>query len=494
MFGGRRAQNGQFRAQLALTVRGMEWTTAKRRFAFLASAYEGTGGFVPQVTWTNQPVVDEAGTVTGYIPTATLHGPTELVRYPRESDNKFAARNAVAVYENHLESAVARFIGFLGRRLPQRDGADSPLVAQMVADADMRGASLDLFLLDFAAQCKARGSMLLVIDQPEGEPAQSQAAQLAQRRVPYIRSAAPEAVKAFRTDPYSGLFVSITLEAVEWWDDKRIAVERDYTATTWRVRKAGSQIVLAEGTHAFGACPVLAFTEDGREFPRIGRFAQIADLSRRLFNARSERDEILRSQTFSLLTLQVPAEQSAMFDANTIGATIGTHSMLVHSGDQPAFIAPDSGPAATYAANIEELQASIKRISMESSVESSAQAESGEARRLRFEELNADLATFARQMQRIELRMWQLFRNATGAGADVSVIWPDDFNLADVIAELDVLASMQATGFPPRALAEKRLSIAAVEFDGADDTTQAAVKAAINEQALSEQAPPEPIV
>lgn len=458
----------------------MDWKKAKRRFAFLADAYHATGGFAPEVMWSQTPVTDESGAVTGYITNASLSGPTELVRYPRESDNKFAARNAVAVYENHLESAVARFVGFLGRRLPTREGADSPLVNLMVENADLKGTSLDNFLLHFAAEAKARGSMLLVIDMPTGKPATTLADQIERRRVPYVRSAAPETVVDYRIDDESGLFLSITLSAEEWWEDKLIEVERDYTPTTWKVRKGSSQTVLAEGEHGFGACPVLAFTEDGSDFPRIGRFAQIADLSRRIFNARSERDEILRSQTFSLLTLQVPPEQAGTFNAATVGATIGTHSMLVHSGDTPSFIAPDSGPAATYAANIEELQESVRRISMEATVDNSAQAESGEARRLRFEALNSELATFAKKLQGFEMRMWALFRASASVACD-SVTWPDDFNLADVIAELDVLMSMQATGFPDRVLNEKRQAIAAVEFDGASEDIRAAIKSAINE-------------
>jgi len=468
----------------------MDWTNAKQRFNFLASAFAGSGGFRPLVTWTSEAIKNEQDAITGYITVPSLSSATELVRYPRESDAKFAARNAVAVYENHLEDAVGRFVGFLGRKLPQRQGIDAPLVKLLVQDADLKGTPLDAFMLQLSSEAKARGTMLLVVDTPRGIPATTLAEQIERRRVPYLRTAPPESVVDYRLDAESGLFLTVTLEALEWWEDKEQAVWRDYTTTGWQVRKANSQTVLDQGVHTFGACPVLAFTEDGTDFPRIGRYAQIADLSRRLFNARSERDEILRSQTFSLLTLQVPPEQSGTFDAKRVGATIGTHSMLIHGGDQPAFIAPDSGPADTYAKNIEELEASIMRIQRKSSTEGSTQAESGEAKRLRFEELNSELATFARQLQVLESRVWHLFAKATGSGSSVTVAWPDDFNLSDVLAELDVLQLMQATGFPPAVLTAKRQSIAASEFDNADDTTKAGIKAAIDEQAQQDAIPP----
>lgn len=456
----------------------MDWSLARSRFAFVASALEGSGGFRPRVTWQQTWVTDPS---TGHIVSGanvpTLAGPTELVRHRRESDANFGARNALAVYENHLRGACERFAGFLGRRSPQRDNADAPLVALMVNDADLRGSSLDAFWRSFALDAKARGSLLLVIDVPEGAPATSLGDQLGRRRVPYIRSAFPENLLDFRTDPDSGLFLNVTLASEEWIDDKLQAVERDYTTTGWRIR-IGDRVI-REGEHAFGACPVLAFTESSREFPVIGEYEQIACLSRAVFNKRSERDDLMRSQGFSLLTLQVPPDSN--FDPNTVSATIGTHSMLVHAGDTPAFISPDSGPAERYSADIEELQQAIRRIGREESTEVGTQAESGVARRLRFEALNASIATFAQNLQQLELRMWALFHRAIGSTSRVSVAWPTDYNLSDVAAELDILTMMQAAGFPPRVLTEKRQAIASAEFDSADDDTKAELAAAIDE-------------
>lgn len=464
----------------------MDWTHARERFAFLAEALDGGGGFAPRVSWFVESLTDSAGNAsTKYTP--RLGGPTHLVRYQRETEQRFAARNAIAVYENHLASAVSRFCGFLGRRSPAREGVDAPLVRLMVEDADLRGTSLDTFWSAFAAQAKGRGSMLLVIDMPAGDPPTTLAEQQRRRAVPYLRCAAPEAVVDYRLDPDSGAFVRITLKSMEWVGDKLESVERDYDATTWRLRK--DKEVLSEGKHNFGACPVMAFTEDGQEFPRVGEYAQVADLSRRIFNARSEQDEILRGQTFSLLTLQVPPEHAANFDGNTVAATVGVHSMLIHTGDTPAYIAPDSGPAATFAAKLEELQQAIRRVTMESSTESSSQTESGVARRMRFEALNASVATFARQLQAIERRMWAMWHRAMGTTNAVEVSWPTDYNLADVLAELDILTLMQAAGMPTLVLNEKRKAIVDVEFDAADEATKAALHAAIDEIEQGEVTP-----
>lgn len=457
----------------------MDFQHALTRFKFLAHALDGTGGFAPAVSWSwDETRQRQVGRVLG---------DSYLVRYAREGEDKFASRNAVAVYENHLRSACERYVGFLGRRSPMRAGADGPLSLLMLRDADMRGTDLDGFWRSFALQARARGTMLLVIDKPEQAPA-SLGQQIRDRAVPYLRMAPPEAVKRYTIDLESGLFTLVRLADKETIGGELVDVEREYTPTGWRVLRGES--VVRQGTHAFGACPVLAFTENGQPFPVAGKYAQVADLSRRLFNARSELDEILRGVTFPLLALQVPPEAAATFDSAKTSATIGTHSMVVHSGIAPAFIAPPNGPADVYLRQIEHLQATISRITFEDVMAGpQASSESGVSRKLRFEALNADLATFARQMQALERRMWELFARACNAPNRVEATWPADFNLADVLAELDVLASMQAAGFPPAVLAEKQRAIVAVEFDGADEDTKAALLAAIDEAAQAASRP-----
>jgi hypothetical protein len=44
-----------------------------------------------------------------------------LVQYPRESDDKFTRRKAVAWYANALRPACQRFTGYLTKRPPQRE-------------------------------------------------------------------------------------------------------------------------------------------------------------------------------------------------------------------------------------------------------------------------------------------------------------------------------------------------------------------------------------
>lgn len=425
------------------------------RFSFIADALNAAGGFRPVVTYT----LDDSGLAKP----ANVSGSCYLVPYPRESLTKFAARAVVAVYENHLRSASEKFVGYLAKKPPTRTGADGPLTSRFLDDADWRGNSLDVFLMSFMVEARARGTMLVLMDMPAEMPT-TLAEQAERRNLPYLTAIAPELLRGYDMDE-SGRFTRVALSGMETIDGRARPVIREWDALGWRVREGDK--VLREGEHPFGRCPVLAFTES-TNFPCFGAFSQIADLSRRLFNAQSELDEILRSQTFSLLTYQIPPEASGVFDAAKVAAVIGTHNMLTHSGQAPAFIAPPDGPASVYMKRIEALEAAIRRIGLVIEDTAQAAAESGLALQIRFQSLNAALSQFAMRMQDFERQIWDLFAAAIGTENRVDIAWPLDYTLADVQAELDKLTSMQASGFPEEVLSAKRKQIVQAEFANAE--------------------------
>ena len=230
-----------------------------------------------------------------------------------------------------------------------------------------------------------------------------------------------------------------------------------------------NDVIIEQGLHPFGECPVLAFTESGT-FPHVGNFAQIADLSRRYYNARSELDEILRAQTFSLMTYQIPAGGFTDMKtlANDVGATVGTQNMLIHEGVAPSFIAPSDGPATVYQSVLQGLTEAIGRISF-SIQPSQTQAESGVALNIRFQDLNSALSAFAQRMQDLESRMWSIVTGYRGLSKAPTAQWETDYAIADTERELAVLAAMQSTGFPDEALTEQRKRIAGEVFDSLNE-------------------------
>ncbi len=425
------------------------------RFSFCAEALDASGGFKPTVQYlTDENYLSKPNQVTG---------PCYLIPYPRESMAKFAGRVAVAVYENHLRSACERFVGYITAKPPHREGTDGPLTQKFIENADWAGNALDVFWQSFMIDAKARGSMLLLVDMPETLPT-SLAEQAESRAVPYIVAIPPERVCGYELDP-SGQFLSVGIRDCMTISGKEKQVVREWNATGWRILDGDT--IIDEGTHPFKRCPVLALTEYGK-FPCHGNFQQIANLSRRIFNAQSELDEILRSQTFSLLTYQVPAEIATTFDAAKVAAVIGTHNMLTHSGATPEFIAPGDGPAKVYMERIAGLEAAVKRIALEIDDSTRQLAESGIAKAIRFQSLNSALSSFALRMQDFERQVFDLVSTAIGTENRVDTTWPTDFTLADPTAELDKLALMQSGGFSDAVLIEKRKQITQAEFSSLD--------------------------
>lgn len=425
------------------------------RFRFIGHAYRGDGPFRPTVSYGSD---EKPASV----------GETALVRYPRESDAKFAARNAVSYYVSPLASSVNRFCNYLFSQPVERDLLGIPLYAAVLDDADGKGNSLDIFLSDFAAEAKARGCMLLLVDMPPALPP-TLGEQIAYRVAPYLTAIAPESVVDFEIGQ-DGKFDYVEFSG-QW-----VSQEGERLACIWRFDRRGwlarsdsrDSAVLDAGEHPLGECPVIAFTEFG-DFPCFGAFSALADLGRRMFNVQSELDEILRSQTFSLLTMQVPesaTEEAKIAAAKTVGETIGTSNLLVHSGSSPSFIAPPDGPAKIYLDTLADLREQANEIGLQ--VVMSRGAETEMAARQRFRTLNSALAKFSGRLEDFERRIWSLVSRWLGMQSEPRIKWPRDFTVSDVETELSVLDRMQSVGMPLAVVTEQRKRVIAVYFAGAD--------------------------
>jgi hypothetical protein len=448
------------------------------RFQFIGHALAGDGPFRPAVA--------------SYGETASLSGPSYLVRYPRESDAKYARRNEAAFYASPLAQACGRFVGYIStkpavRKLPHK------LYEGMAENIDGKGNSLEVFFQQFLTQAKARGSLCLLVDMdaipPEAVP--NQAAQIAGRVAPYWTIVLPEALTDYEVGD-DGKFVF-----AEFGGTFRMP-SGERKPCTWHFDRAGwraaadnspTSAVLAEGDHGLGECPLLIWTEGG-DFPHFGPFAAIADLSKRLFNMDSELDEILRSQTFSLLTMQVAdgsTDAQKLQAAQVAGQTIGASNLLVHGGSTPAFIAPPDGPARIYLDRIDKMRDQIHEIGL--SVATINEQESGIAMQMRFQAINAELSRAAARTEDLERRAWDLSAKWLGMQTAPETEWSRDYNIADVTLELQILADMQAAAMPPEVVAEQQRRIVTVQFGNVEQERMDELLASVDERAQGIEVP-----
>ena len=397
------------------------------RFQFIADALNGAGGFADG---------------------------SYLVQYPREDAAKLDRRKAIAWYANALRPACQRFVGYLTKRPPQRQFGQ-PLLREFAQSCTWQNDGLDVFWGSFMQDAKARGSMLLLVDRP-ADPA-------AERTLPYLVAIAPERVTRYRLDARG------QLAEVAFTDTADIAgqtktVTRQYDAAGWAVLEGDK--TLESGAHDLGICPILAFAEAGL-FPHVGPFATVADLSKRLYNLRSELDEILRAQTFSLLAYQVPSAEQAAFNPSQVAEVFSTEALLVYGAEAPRFIAPPDGPATIYQAVIAQVESLIRDAALYVDPPTTQQ-ESGVALALRFQALNSALVQFARRMEDFERRLWDVVCRWLGIAAPPEIAWSKDYSLTDLKTEIEIAQNMAALGAPPAYQAEKLKQLMALDLSSID--------------------------
>jgi hypothetical protein len=391
-----------------------------------------------------------------------------LVQYPRESDDKFTRRKQIAWYANALRPACQRFAGYLTKRPPQRD-VSQPALASFLDSCNWQEDSLDVFWSSFMIDAKARGSMLLLVDMPAADSETD-------RTWPYLVAIEPERVLRYTRND-KGALAEVAFRDTALIAGEEKAVERVYDEKSWRV--VDGLTVINSGDHELGVCPVLAFTESGL-FPQRGEFATIADLSKRLYNLRSELDEILRAQTFSLLTYKVPADRFPL-DLGAIAQTIGTHNILQTFEQGAEFIAPPDGPANVYLNVIAQIEGLIRQAALIVDIPDAQSAESGVALQLRFQALNASLVHFARRMEDFERRVWALVGLWLGIDPKVSVSWGKDFSIADLKTELEIAQNMAALNAPPAYQQAKMKQLIQLDLATAPEDEMAAVLASVDE-------------
>jgi hypothetical protein len=171
-----------------------------------------------------------------------------------------------------------------------------------------------------------------------------------------------------------------------------------------------------------------------------------ANVVKALFNRHSEEDEVLRNQAFSLLIVEVGPDGDVEQAKKELGTDVGTTSAIVVKG-KPGYISPDMSVPEQVRMNAIQLIREMYRVAHMRYERDSLQAESAEAIRLQFKELNEFLQGIAAEHQRVEMNLARFYfawtsptpeaAEAAFDAAKVSISYPDEFFLADLILDLD---------------------------------------------------------
>jgi hypothetical protein len=356
-----------------------------------------------------------------------------IAKYPRESDDKIKQRQDIAYYPNIIASKVKRYIGYLFKKSAIRN-TDNEILKSIIDDVDRKGNHIDIFMQNFTLESKLRGCNLLLVDNVSSFSA-NYAEQKNNREFPYFVSIPPESVSEYKLDKYGNfeyIAYSDVIDNSTFGNKDVVSVTRYYDTQKWIVYEGDK--VIESGEHNLGICPILYLSESG-VFPSIGEFTQLGGIAKRYYNLKSELDEILRSQTFSILAIQAKDKAPNI--------SLGTNNALLYDSDkEPAFITPSNVPTTAYQNEIDSIIELIDRITYD--INTNQNQESGIALDIKFQGLNSSLSSFARKCEDFEIRAFDIVCRYLGINLDISISYPKEFNIIDTHKEIETLSMIKA--------------------------------------------------
>lgn len=360
-----------------------------------------------------------------------------LTKHKRESDEDYAFRCQNAYYLNYFAPITNALVDPVFKKEPLRDYESSidDIVHDFLEDVDGGGMGIGTFMKRAAIMAKVYGVAFIVVDMAQNTAARNMSELRKSRAYPYLRVLSPDEING--TTEY-GIDRSGNLTYIEFKEVAGIAEGTvkyqycRYSLDGWQ--KSGDDLAATRGSYNLGRVPVIPL------FPRLleqktmtpnSDMLPIATAAKALYNHCSWLGEILRNQTFPLLTIPT-------LDAKEL--TIGTNNALGYSPDsahQPNFIAPPSDPATVLQTQISMLVHEMYRMASLSFMQTeTAQNASGIARQWEFERTNQQLSNFARNIGKAEQAVVETFCRYLNADIEYRVTYPDDFGITDIESEL----------------------------------------------------------
>lgn len=361
---------------------------------------------------------------------------TFLFRHRRETAEQYAFRQMLAYYLNYVAPVINSHVDPVFKDPATRDysGPASSLWAAYVEDVDGAGTNQDDFMKMAALQSKIFGAVLIVTDNAPEQPA-TVAEVLTTRALPYSYIVTPNRITDFQVDA-RGVLVSVSYTEPEVDETGAKTGEnlvRKWTRNAWALYR-DSKLIKGE-RHNLGRVPVTVLVSrkiaPGNLKPP-SEFLSVARTNLHIYQLCSWLAEIHANQTFAVLTYPVVGNPPE-------NLVIGTNNALSFNGEArhaPEWKAPPSEPAESLQGQIDRLIQEIYRMASLSYVTGTKAQSSGVAKQWDFEKTNQALTDLAQNCESAERDVAELFALWAGQALTYTVVYPDDFALADIAQEL----------------------------------------------------------
>ena len=405
-------------------------------WTILLDAYEGSGGFL-----------------TG----------DYLWQYKRETDTDFRKRKGQARYHNFAKAIVDLYVRYVMGKQITRTTKNAELEAWW-ENIDGAGASQHDVMVRALRLSLASGHQGLLVDKtPEAPTGPSRADERAR---PFVTLYSPTSILDWRIvrNELVGLKLAEDAPSADILEDASGEGPGQYliwTPTEWaRFTPDGELVAMAgaEGVHNLQRIPfVLMRPEPSALHPFLGQsLLGDANVYRALYNRCSEEDEVLRGQSFSLFVIQANSPDDVERIKQQFSGEVGVSRAVVTSGTA-SYETPDQAVPEAIRKNISWLIQEVYRAAHVRFNRESLDAESAEAIRLQHSELNEMLVGTAAECQRVELELAKNYfawttptpeaAMAAFDAAEVSVSYPSEFFVGEMLADLEALSQAIAIDF-----------------------------------------------
>lgn len=426
---------------------------------FLLQSYEGgigySNGFVSSAMMSNDGIIQVK--VNGKVLKDKTAG--NLFKHKKERVEDYKERIDMSYYYNFCAPIIDIYTNHLFKESVNEDWANiETFIENRQENIDRKGSSIIEFRKETAELAQLYGHIYVITDKPSTD---KEVVSLAQQQeeglFPYLNLFHPQDVLNWALDEFGHPYWVMVKETLNGntdpfaFDAKKMNLiqYRLWTRTEWILFNASFEEV-ARANHPCGKVPIdIVYNKPSKRvknFLGISEIADIAFIARDIYNKCSELNEIIRNQTFAILTLQ---GKSSDYDE----LSVGTSKALLYPRDTnaPSYISPAAENADTLMKQIDRQVHKIFQLAKleggTAAQEKQIDTQSGVSKAFDFQETNSALAKKAGHMEDGEMRIWDTFAKWEGqASFEGSISYPRDFNIQDLNQDLDEaqkLISMQ---------------------------------------------------
>ena len=381
-----------------------------------------------------------------------------LTRHLFETEKQYEVRLSRVAYRNFAAPIVDIFASFVCGRRPERDLPEA--LQPILADVDRLGTDADVFFASIVRLSAAGGIRFVLIDSesPQGRTI-AEARRLGRRMVPYFVSIDPDDVYDWHLDNRGLAWAVVhsreTTTAEPFREPEAIDVLTVWTRSDWRrytslaspAAASGSRdarqgigpsfVLAGEGNHPLGVVPLVPLAFEPVT-PMTGNSVIDDVLSHlvRLYRRDSERDKELFDGAVPLGIINGVDQET---QKNFLRASSNILFSSEKAGIDGRYLEPSGVSFEALRIAIEEDVASIREIALRMVRPLSAVGESAESKSIDRQQLDTQLAAFARRCANFEAQCWQIAAKCLGLNVDPESIktpYNEDYNVESAEREM----------------------------------------------------------